>query len=143
ESAIYRNVLRLMLRVVEELLGRVELDLLGTAFSLKLVNMRDSSLWSFQAELEGDYYKSLAQVPTKELQERLYELQNEHEMIGKVLGNRAQQASSEGYVSEGSFHADDLKKVEYGKGKFAIRAAEHPHALQRIDLTCRVSSGIR
>ncbi|EEQ99837.1 hypothetical protein Pmar_PMAR020296, partial [Perkinsus marinus ATCC 50983] len=52
ESAIYRNVLRLMLRVVEELLG-------------------------------SDYYKSLAQVPTKELQERLYELQNEHEMIGK------------------------------------------------------------
>ncbi|KAF4687762.1 kelch-like [Perkinsus olseni] len=89
ESAIYRNVLRLMLRVVEELLGRVELDLLGTAFSLKLVNMRDSSLWSFQAELEGDYYKSLAQVPTKELQERLYELQNEHEMIGKVQPGRS------------------------------------------------------
>ncbi|KAF4651819.1 kelch-like, partial [Perkinsus olseni] len=134
ESAIYRNVLRLMLRVVEELLGRVELDLLGTAFSLKLVNMRDSSLWSFQAELEGDYYKSLAQVPTKELQERLYELQNEHKMIGEVLGNRAQQASSEGSVSEGSFHEDDLKKVEYGKGKFAIRAAEHPHVARCLQV---------
>ncbi|KAF4654631.1 kelch-like [Perkinsus chesapeaki] len=134
ESAIYRNVLRLMLRVVEELLGRVELDLLGTAFSLKLVNMRDSSLWSFQAELEGDYYKSLAQVPTKELQERLYELQNEHEMIGRVLGARSDVTKVEIPPGNGNVEGCDLRKVEYGKGKFAVRAAEHPHVARCLQV---------
>ncbi|EER18712.1 hypothetical protein Pmar_PMAR018947 [Perkinsus marinus ATCC 50983] len=133
ERSLYLNTVILIFRILEDLSNSLHVSVMGHRLEWKLSESASATirLWN---DCRCDYYKSLAQVPTKELQERLYELQNEHEMIGKVLANRTQQASSELPTSGGSFQEDDLKKVEYGKGKFALRAAEHPHVARCLEV---------